>query len=146
MANSIQKDIQGPDWPLGSIVVAAAGTPVNIMNVVDPTNLFAPGTPVTEANPRQYAARCNQIIFQGFKSNAGNGLIPNTGNIYIMRTLVGAGSGNRTDTGSMVACIAPGQTFVLEAPPINGNVFSPHRYLIDADNNNDAAQVTLIIA
>ena len=146
MANSIQKDVVGPDWPLGSIVVTVPGTPVGLMSLVDPTNSAAPGTPVSDTNPKQYTVRCNQIIFQGFKTNAGTGLVVNTGNIYIMKTAVGAGSGNRTDMGSIVAVIAPGQSFILEAPPIHGNVFTPYNYRIDADNANDAAQVTLIIA
>lgn len=146
MANSIQLDIQGPDWPLGSIVVTAPGTPVNIMKLVDSTNSQAPQTPVSDVNPRQYTPRCQQIIFQGFKTNAGTGLVVNTGNIYIVRTGVGAGTGNRADMGSIVAVIAPGQSFVLASAPINGNVYNPYRYFIDADNANDAAQVTLLIA
>ncbi|MGH7182116.1 MAG: hypothetical protein ACREJN_09080 [Nitrospiraceae bacterium] len=144
MADSINKDIQGPDWPLGVIVVTVPGTPVNIMSLVDPTNASDPSTPVTAATPVQYTPRCNQIIFQGFKKNAGVGLVANTGLIYIVRVPVG-GPGNRTDYGGMVCALSPGQTFVLDASAPDNNVFSPYRYLVDADNANDSALVTLVI-
>jgi len=141
MANSIQKDREGPDWPLGSIVVATPSTLVGIMSVVDSGSVDSPG--VGGATSGEYAVRAQQIIFQAFK--ASGGLAVNTGNIYIVRTGVGAGSGNRTDTGSIVAVLTPGQTFVLGSAAFNRNVYNPYRYRIDADTANDACQCTLII-
>lgn len=144
MADSVNYDIQGPDWPLGVIVVTTPGTPVNIMSLVDPTNSNAPGTPVSTTNKRQYTARCNQIFFQGLKKGVSHGLVNNVGLIYVVREGVG-GAGNRDDYGAIVVALAPGQTFVLEAPAVEGDVFGPYRYSIDADNANDAAVVTLIV-
>jgi hypothetical protein len=154
MANSIMKDRQGPDWPLGVIAVGTPGTPVNIMSLVDPTNLNAPqgAVPAASANNtgaptggNEYTERAQQIIFQAYKSNSGTGLTSNTGNIYIVRSGAGGGSGNRTDFGAIVACLSPGQTLILVGAPMNKDVFSPYRYRIDADNAGDSCLVTLII-
>jgi hypothetical protein len=142
---SVQKDPQGPDWPLGLIVVASAGTPVGIMSLVDPTNVGSPATatPGTSGAP-EYTPRAQQIIFQGVKAGASNGLQNNTGNIYICRKGVG-GAGNHNDYGSIVATLAAGQTLVLGSAPLNRNVYSPYRYYIDADNSGDSCLVTLIM-
>ena len=144
MANSTHQSRQGPIWPLGSIVVAAAGTVRNLMINVDPNLVNAPQNPVpgtTGAN--EFTVKCNQIIIQGVKSNPGSGLTNNTGNIYLI--LKGNGTNNRTDTGCIVAQIAAGQTLILAPPAMNVEVFNPYLLWIDADNANDAAQVTLII-
>jgi hypothetical protein len=69
----------------------------------------------------------------------------NTGNIYIVRRGSGSGSGNRDDTGSIVATLVPGQTLFFTAAAVNVNVWSPYRYSIDADNIGDGAFITLII-
>lgn len=143
MANSIQLDREGPDWPLGVIIVPVPSTPVGIMSLVDSGSVNAPGASGTTS--AEYAIRAQQIIFQGYKTNAGTGLVVNTGTIYIVRTLVGAGSGNRTDMGSIVSAIAPGATFILGSAAFNRNVFNPYRYRIDADTANDSCLVTLII-
>ena len=141
---SIQKDRQGPDWPLGTIVVVTPGTPVSIMSLVDPNNLNAPGTPTPgTSGADEYTVRAQQICFQGFKANT-HGLQANTGNIYIVRKGV-QGAGNRDDYGSIVAVIPSGLTMWLASAALNRNVFSPYRYFIDADNANDACQVTLLI-
>lgn len=148
MALSVQKDIQGPDWPLGLITVAASGTPVSIMSLVDSANAGAPETAtpsvppgVNEALP-EYTAVAQQIIFQAVKSVAP--YVANTGTIYIVRKGVGAGSGNKTDSGSIVAMLQPGQTFFLSSAPLNRNVFNPYRYFIDADTSGDGCLVTML--
>jgi hypothetical protein len=144
MPNSIHLDKQGPDWPLGSIVVATPGTPVNIMSVVDPSNVNSPSTSGNPASD-EYTVACNQIIIQGFKNNAGAGLVPNTGNLYLVRKGVTPGSGNRADTGVIVLVIPSGQTGVWGSAALVRNGFNPYRYSLDADNANDAGQVTLLI-
>ena len=148
MTLSVRQDINGPEWPLGLIVVATPGTPVSIMSLVDSSSL---GDPNTKAGPpggpvgaREYPPRCNQIEFQGFKGNAGVGLINNTGNIYIIRR-GGTGSGNRTDYGTIVTVLVPGGSKVLGASALNRDVYSPYDYLIDADNAGDSCLVTLIL-
>jgi hypothetical protein len=77
------------------------------------------------------------------KSNAGTGLVNNTGNIYVI--LKGAGSNNRTDTGCIVLTIPAGTTGVIASAPMVMNVFNPYLLWIDADNAGDSAMVTLII-
>jgi len=144
MANSIQKSPQGPLWVLGLIAVATPGTPVSMMNNVDPARTNAPETG-TSSLTAEYTVRAQQIVIQGMKSNAGTGLVNNTGNIYVCVKGAGGGSGNRTDTGSIVLTIAPGLTGVIASAPLNRNVFSPYQLYIDADNAGDSAQVCLII-
>lgn len=145
MANTVLQDRQGPDWPLGFVKVAAAGTPVDIMANVDSSNNNAPQTP-TGTNVAEYTQRFQQILFQGVKPGASHGMQNNSGNVYILRTnAAGAGSGNRDDTGVMVAVLAPGQTLFLASSPQVNDVFGPYRYSIDADNNNDGALVTGLI-
>lgn len=141
MANSVMRDIQGPDWPLGLITVAAPSTPVDVMSLVDPN--------VTETesgtlNPEFTSARFQQIIFQAVKSVAP--VVANAGAIYIVRKGAAGGSGNRTDIGAIVAILQPGQTFILGAPALSNNVLSPYRYFIDADNAGDGCLVTGYVA
>lgn len=146
MANSVHQNIHGPDWPLGNIVVPVPGTPVAIMNLVDSTARFAPesGT-ATVAGSGEYTRRAQQIIFQGVKAGGGPPkLVNNTGNVYVIRKAL-AGAGGITDVGTVIAVIAPGQTFILGSAPLNRNVFNLYAYYIDADNANDACQVTAII-
>jgi hypothetical protein len=143
VANSIQRDPGGPDWPLGFIGVVTPGTPVGFMSVVDPTSDNAPGTPTNTTN-YQYTVRAEEIMVQAFKPAAA-GTQVNTGNIYIVRRGSGGGSGNRSDTGSIVATLVPGQTLFFTAAAVNVNVWSPYRYSIDADNSGDGAFVTLIV-
>jgi hypothetical protein len=140
---SVQKDRQGPDWPLGAIAVATPSTPVGIMSLVDSTNVNAPETATTTSSD-EYSPLCQQIQFQGFKSNAGTGVVANTGNVYIMRKGV-QGLGNRTDFGSLVAVLPPGQTLFIASSARNRDTFSPYRYFLDADNAGDGAIVTLYV-
>jgi hypothetical protein len=142
---SVQKDKQGPDWPLGLIVVATPGTPVGIMSLVDPTGVNDPSTATPGiSGADEYTVRAQQIMIQGFKAGASHGLANNTGNIYVVRKGV-QGAGNRDDYGSIVATITPGLTLFLASAPFNRNVWSPYRYFIDADNASDAALCMLII-
>lgn len=145
MTNSVQQDVNGPDWPLGFIAVATPGVPVGIMSLVDPTSVNDPASP-TAPTSAEYTRRAYQIQFQGFKPGGSKGgSIMNAGFIYVVRRPVGAGSGGHGDTGCIVAIVGPGDTYFLDAAPTNRNVWSPYRYLLDADNAGDGAQVTLII-
>lgn len=145
MADSIQRDIGGPDWPIGLIVVASPGTPVGLMSVVDPANLGAPQTVAASSSPYQSSWTAQQIMLQGFQKGDGDtGLQDNTGNVYLMRAGHG-GDGTKADYGSIVACIKPGQTIFLASAPSARNVFSPYRYFVDADNAGDAVLATLFV-
>lgn len=144
MANSIHKDRFGPDWPLGLITVAASGTPVSIMSVVDPSSLNAPGTATPgTAGANEYSVLCQQILFTACKSVGP--VVDNTGAIYVLRAPAGSGTGNKTDSGVIIAIIQPGFTFALASAPMTRETFSPYRYFIDADTTADGCLVTLII-
>lgn len=146
MSNSVLADRQGPDWPLGIILVPTPGTPVNIMNLVDANNTSAPAQATPDANGvpyPMYTIRAQQIIFQAVKPGASHGTQNNTGNVYIVRK--GTGSSNRDDLGAIVKTLIPGETFFLGSSAQVKDVFSPYRYFLDADNANDAALVTLLI-
>ena len=145
MPPSILKDFQGPDWPLGSIVVATPGVPVGIMSLVDPLSVNDPNS-ATSLSSGEYTVRAHQIQFQGMRPGVGGGLTTNTGNIYVVRAAPPKqGSGNRADSGCIVAVIFPGQTFFFSAAEQNMDVLSPYRYFIDADNTGDASQTTLYL-
>ena len=146
MANSLHLDPQGPDWPLGFVKVTTPGTPISIMTNVDSASVNAPETgagPGPSASD-EYTRAAQQIIFQAFKAGGATRLANNTGNIYIVRKPT-AGAGGVTDVGNIVAVLTPGQTFILGSSSLVRNVFSPYRYLIDADTANDGAEVTLIM-
>lgn len=144
MTQSIEKDRQGPDWPLGLIVNVTPGIPVNIMSLVDPAGVNGPGA-ATSPTSDEFTVACQQIQITAVKPGVTHGLQPNTGNIYIMRKPV-QGPGNRDDYGAMVAMLFPGQSFFISSAPLNRNVLSPYRYHIDADNAGDGALVTMYIA
>jgi hypothetical protein len=144
MTQSVMQDKQGPTWPLGAIAVATPGTPVGIMSLVDPSSYNAPETATVAGQSAEYGgALCQQIMFQGFKSNAGTGMVPNVGAVYIMRKGAGGGLGNRTDYGAMVAVINPGQTIFIASAPRNRDTFSPYQFFLDCDSAGDGALVTL---
>jgi len=139
---SVQKSIGGPYWPLGMIVVPTPGTPVRITSRVDPSNNNAPETsnaPGSAAanNAQAYAPTVHKIFFQGYHPNANNnGLIPNTGNIYLL--VAGAqGSGNKSDYGSMIMVIGPGGGGTWPAAELEADTVNPYALYVDADSAND---------
>jgi hypothetical protein len=149
MANGVSSNPQGPFWPLGNIANVTPGTPVNMMSLVDSGLKGDPGvtTGSTTAVP-EYTVRANQIIVQGMKSNGGNGLTNNTGNIYVLQKSSSSASGgtnNRSDLGCIILTVPLGQTGVIAAAPLNLNTIDPYLLWIDADNAADGAQVTLVI-
>lgn len=149
MALSVFQDFFGIDWPLGFVKVAAIGTPVNIMSVVDANNNWAPGT-VANTNTGEYTVSCHKILLQGYQPGANNnGMVPNSGNIYVLRSPGpgngnSGGPGNRSDSGAMVGVLQPTGQLILPADEYQGPTISPYRYVLDGDNNNDGALVTLI--
>jgi hypothetical protein len=145
VANSVHRDRQGPDWPLGFIAVAASGTPVNLMVNVDSAKVNAPETPTPgTAGADEYTARAQQMIFQGMHPSAGK-MINNTGMSYILRAPAGGGTGNLTDTGTIVALVPPGVTIVISSAPLNRNVYNPYRYFVDTDVSGEGVQATLLM-
>lgn len=154
MALSIYQDPQGVDWPLGFVAVANNGTPVNIMVNVDANNSNAPGTfaaqPGSPATTSEYTPRCHKVTFVGIKpGNNNNGMINNTGNVYVMRTLGPGnqnmgGPGNRSDSGAMVYVVFPGSSTTIPSDEMDMGTISPYRYSLDADVNGEGALVTLL--
>jgi ethanolamine utilization microcompartment shell protein EutL len=114
------------------------------MSLVDSASVEAPEA-ATSSTSDEYTPRAQQILFQAFKPGASHGTQLNAGNVYIIRKGDGTGSANRDDMGDIVATLTPGQTFVLASAPLDRNVFSPYRYLVDADNANDGVFVVLLI-
>src|SRR6266478_619440 len=111
MPNSINRDKQGPDWPLGFISIVTPGTPVGIMSLVDSTLANDPGKLVPgTVGADEYSVRAQQIMFQGLKPGVAHGMQNNTGNVYIVRKAVSPGTGNRDDQGAIVFVLQPGQT------------------------------------
>lgn len=143
MANSIQKDVNGPDWPLGFIAVPTPGSPVSIMSLVDPTGVNDPSKPTSQFTA-EYSPRAYQIQFQAMKPTD-SGMTYNVGFAYVMRMPTKGGSGGKSDTGSIVAVLPSGSTYFLDAAPINKNVWSPYRYYVDADMAGEGLLCTLII-
>jgi len=147
MANSVLKDIVGPDWPLGFISVATPGTPVSIMSLVDATNVNDPST-ASGTTSLEYTILAQQIIFQAGRLGASHGTAPSTGNVYLVRyPSRGAGSGNRDDPGCIIWTFPTGQSnLFLSSAPLDRNKYSPYRYYIDADNAGDGVFATLLIS
>lgn len=146
MALSVQQQRTGPDWPLGYINVANTGNAVNIMSLVDPGNLNHPNTP-SNSSSSEYTPRTKQVQFIGMHPGSNNnGMVPNTGYVYVLCPAQGNGTGNRSDSGSIVTVIPPGGgTYPLPISLGDPNTqFSPYRYSIDADVNGEGALVTLI--
>ena len=145
MANSVYKNLTGPFWPLGNIVVPTPGTPVSIMSLVDPSSLLAPETPTSPSNPNWATVRFQQIFFAGLKANgATSKLTNNAGNVYLVLKAL-AGAGGTQDVGVIIKTIIPGETFYLGSSALNRNVFGPYELYIDADTPNDGCQVTGLI-
>jgi hypothetical protein len=145
MAGSILKDWQGPDWPLGLIVVPTPGTPVSIMSLVDANNVNDPST-ASNTSTAEYTQRFNQIRFQGFKAGANNsGLVNNANNVYIVRKPTGNNAGSKNDYGAIVGVVTPGNLYTLNLSSVDRDIWNPYRYRVDADTANDCALVTGII-
>lgn len=150
MADSVHKDKFGPEFPLGLIVVAAAGTPVSIMSRVDPTGVNDPSSPSPgTVAADEYTVSFQQILFQAVKAGAGPpSLAVNTGNVYILRKGAAGGTGNATDKGTIIKMLIPGESYAYPPAPsaMGKNQFNGYRYFIDADTTADACLVTGIIA
>lgn len=143
MALSVMKDRSGPDWPLGVVVVATPGTPVNIMVNVDPSNNNAPGT-TSNNNVAEYTPRCHKVLIQGLHAAANNnGAVFNSGFLYVTRTPAG-GAGGRADSGCWVQVIPQGGSALIPADEVDLATLSPYRYFLDADTAGDGGLVTLV--
>ncbi len=148
MALSVQQQRTGPDWPLGFVNVANNGNVTNtcIMVNVDPNNYNAPNSQ-SNINTSEYTTRCKQILFMGMHpGNNNNGMVPNSGYVYVMVPKQGNGTGNRADSGAMALIIPPGGG--VYSMPVAladaGTEFSPYRYSLDADVDGEGALVTLV--
>src|SRR5258708_3871133 len=115
------------------------------MSLVDPTLANDPSNPTPAASANntgatvavdEYTVRCQQIVCQGFHVSGGK-MVANTGNAYLVRKPQGSGTGNLADPGVITLIIPAGATAVLASAPLNRNVFSPYRYRVDADVNNE---------
>jgi hypothetical protein len=143
MSLSVLQNRNGPLWPLGLITVAASGTPVGLMSLVDSSSYNAPET-ATSTHTAEYAsAQACDIIITPTKSIAP--VTANTGAIYLL--LVGTGSNNKTDSGVIVLTIATSSGPVHLSTVISRlqAKFDAYQMYLDADNSGDGALVTLVI-
>lgn len=146
MPLSKQQSRGGPVWPLGFVTVAAAGTPVCIMANVDANNVNSPATatypvPNFPGAGAEYSPVFRGIGVQGYHPGANNnGMIPNSGFVYLLMAPAG-GTGNRSDSGSMIKVIPPAGDFFFPAPIPGTDMFSPYFLYIDADVSGEGAVV-----
>jgi hypothetical protein len=148
MALSVYKLRGGPVTPLGYINVPTAGTPVPLSANIDANNSNAPGTvfpppsgifPITQT---EMTPAFRGFTIQAYKPAANNnGMVATSGNVYLMAAAAG-GSGNRTDSGAMIAVIPSGTEYTFPPEATGLTMFSPYYLYLDTDNNNDGGLVT----
>jgi len=146
MALSSYKKYQGVVQPLGFVSVATAGTPVCIMANVDANNNGSPSATTTYGGVIPESAQvCRAVTLQGYKPGAANnGMIINTGNVYVMLAAANNGSGNRTDSGAMVKVLYPGADYTIGGTAYSDTLFSPYQIFLDSDVNGEGALTTLL--
>ena len=153
MANSTQKLIGNPIVALGYVNVPATGTPVPLSINIDPSNNNAPGTaypppPAWPGMQTEITPTMRGFVLWGFKPGPGNGtgnngaMVSNVGNVYLLQAAAAGGSGNKSDTGAIVAIIGPGNSYSFPPEGFQGLRFSPYYLWIDTDANNEGALVT----
>jgi hypothetical protein len=145
MANSIQKLRGAAVTPLGFVKVTTAGTPVNFMVNLDPAGNNAPATGTGPAMPYgtdvPYSPACRGFGIQGYKQGAGNTIVVNTGNVYLLVAPAAGGSGNNQDAGAICKVIPAGADFFYPPDAANLDRISPYYLYLDADNSGDGAIV-----
>jgi len=129
----------GPLYPLGKIIVAAAGTPVLLSQNVPITTGF--GTPTTgipglTTSGSKMAICANQLICRSYPTNAGF--------TYLVMLGSAAQPGSKAVPNSIILPFAPGDFFNLSVPNLS-NPFVLTQFAIDADTNNNAIQITAVI-
>jgi len=133
-------------WPLGFIKVPIIGTPVALTSLIDPNNLSSPNTTTGPGNgpiltQQEYTISFRGLSIFGYKpGNNNNGMISNVGNIYLLGAPAG-GSGNRSDSGAIIAVIAPLANYWYPPEGAGLERISPYFLWLDADNNNDGGLV-----
>ncbi len=145
MSNSVCINRTGPTWPLGWISVANNGTPVGLMSLVDPSNLYSPNGPANNAKGSEYTVRFKSLFFYGYKPAANNagGLVANTGIVYVLQPASNGAAGNRSDSGCIVGIIpANGGSFSLPQSLASVDMqVSPYEYTLDSDVSGEGAIV-----
>ena len=114
-------------WPLGQITVATAGTPVALN-----TNVGAQtgGTPTSAPS-----GNVNALILQCPATN--------TTLTYLLRNVQGQ-TITKSDTGFIVAIVAPGDTVTLPSGLFIGTPINVDDYLVDADTNGNKMIATAV--
>ncbi len=148
MSLSVQKLRGNPATALGFVTVPTPGTPVNLMVNLDANNNNAPGTPnpppgAFPSTKTEYSPNCRGFSVQGYQpGNNNNGMIPNTGNIYLLMFPSPGGSGNLTDTGCMLKVIGPTEDFFFPPDGRGQEMFSLYNYRLDADVAGEGGLIT----
>ena len=149
MALSVQKLRGAAVTSLGYVNVPTPGTPVALSVNIDANNSNAPGTafPPSAAGPAgtqtEYSPSFRGYTIWGYKPGAANnGMIVNTGNVYLLTAPAANGSGNRTDSGSIIAIIAAGNRYDFFPDGTGRSALTPYSLFLDSDNANDGGLVT----
>lgn len=146
MALSVQK-LRGSAVSLGFVAVANNGTVASLAVNVDANNANAPGTvfpapPQFPGTQTEFSGSFRGFHIQGYKpGNNNNGMVVNTGNIYLMQAPSPGGSGNRSDSGAMIAVIAGGADYFFPPDGTGNTRFSPYTLYLDADVNGEGGLV-----
>lgn len=147
MPLSVYKSLRGSAVPLGFVQVSNSGTAVPLSKNIDANNGNAPGT--VFPNPPQFPGSQTEFspsfrsfnIFGWQPAANNNGMQLNSGNIYLLAAPAGNGSGNRSDSGAMLAIIPPGGQYTYPPSGAHFDRFSPYTLYLDADSNNDGGLV-----
>jgi len=110
---------------------------------VDANNNNAPET-ATNKNTAEYSPSGGGIGIQGYKAAANNnGMVVNTGNVYLCMRPTGNNAGGRADPGCILKVIPSGADLFYPIDPTGLSRASPYSFFLDVDNNNDSGQVVL---
>jgi len=132
---------------LGFVAVANNGTPVCLAHNIDANNTNSPSTafpapPTFPGTQTEYSPTFQSFHVQGYKpGNNNSGMVVNTGNIYLMMAPAGNGSGNRTDSGAMIAVIPAGADYFFPPDGSQGLRFSPYYMYLDSDVDGEGGLV-----
>lgn len=134
---------------LGFVKVTTIGTAVPLSLNIDSNNNNAPGTAYgptdtsADSGKSEYSPRFRGFVIYGFKPGASNnGMVANTGQIYLLQAAQGSGSGNRSDSGAILAIIGSGNNYQFPPEGMSFDWFSPYYLYLDGDNNGDGGLVT----
>lgn len=128
---SFKPDAYGPYTPMGELVVVNAGTGIPLDSNWSPK--LRPGTPVTLANPDQYAISLEDIVVNSPPSNSGG--------MFIITNVQATDVSSKNNTNTILLYIPKGSPPVSLATFLGTNRLQPGDYALDADQDGDKAWI-----